>query len=318
MATSISTKTTLRVNVVLAIFLVLGGLGLFLYQKYHAQQLIILEAQALEEEKLRHGNMLANLGSRAIGTIIEEAIDNTSYTVADFFNTEYQEIPGFSPPKYHSKVDSYLDKAILALQDEFLVESDVTYAIAVDVNGYVPTHNTRYQQPPTGDAEKDRDGNRTKRIFNDPIGSKAAKNTDKTLRQMYTKDTGEVVWDISAPIMVKGKHWGAFRIGFSLESLNRAKDQFRKTAEVNRQELFLVLVVVMAVILVVSLLGVLITIKMALKPLQALTEAANDLADGKIEAPIVKKGDDELGQLADVLERLRLSLKKSLDRLRKK
>ncbi len=34
------------------------------------------------------------------------------------------------------------------------------------------------------------------------------------------------------------------------------------------------------------------------------------------ETPIAKKGDDELGQLADVLERLRLSLKKSLDRMR--
>lgn len=318
MATHISIKTTLKVNGVLAIFLVLGGLGLFLYQKYHAQQLIVLEAQALEEEKLRYGTLLASLGSRAIGSIIEEAIDNTSYTVADFFNTEYQEIPGFAPPKYHSKVDSYLDKAILALQDEFLVESDITYAIAVDVNGYVSTHNTRYQQPPTGDADKDRDGNRTKRIFNDPIGIKATKNIEKTLRQIYTKDTGEVVWDISAPIMVKGKHWGAFRIGLSLESLNRAKDQFQKRAEANRQQFFLVLVLVMAAILVVSLLGVLITIKMALKPLQTLTDAANDLADGKIETPIAKKGDDELGQLADVLERLRLSLKKSLDRLRKK
>ena len=108
-----------------------------------------MEVNALEEEKSRHSTIMARLGSRAIASIIEEAIDNTSYTVTDFFNTEYQEIPGFAPPKYHSKVDSYLDKAILALQDEFPVESDITYAIAVDVNGYVPTHNTRYQQPPT-------------------------------------------------------------------------------------------------------------------------------------------------------------------------
>lgn len=318
MATRISTKTTLKVNIVLAVFLVLGGLGLFVYQKHHAEQLIRIEANTLEEKMLQHGTMLARLGSRSVGSIIEEAIDNTSYTITDFFNTEYHEIPGFNPPKYHSKVDSYLDKAILTLEDEFLVDTDITYAVAVDVNGYIPTHNTRYQQPPTGDPEKDRDGNRTKRIFNDPIGIKAAKNSDKVLRQIYTKDTGEIVWDISAPIMVKGKHWGAFRIGLSLNSLNQAKQQFRQTAEANRQQFLLTLVLVMVAILVVSLLGVLITIKMALKPLQTLTAAANDLADGKIETPIVKKGDDELGQLADVLERLRLSLKKSLDRLRKK
>ena len=65
-----------------------------------------------------------------------------------------------------------------------LRDESVVYAVGVDVNGYLPTHNTRYQQPPTGDKEKDKVGNRTKRIFDDPVGAKAAANLEDGFLQV--------------------------------------------------------------------------------------------------------------------------------------
>ncbi len=315
---SISAKTTLKVNLVLIVFLVAGGVGVSYYQQIHFDSLISLEEKALEEQLLLRGEILSQVGARAVGQIIEEAIDNTSYSVKDFFDTEYQEIPGFDPPKYHSKVDSYLDKAILAIEDEFLADPDVGFAVAVDINGYLPTHNTKYQQPPTGDKEKDKVGNRTKRIFNDPIGIKAAKNTKKGFRQIYHRDTGEIMWDMSSPIIVKGKQWGGFRIGLSMTSIQKVHKDFGKQTDMVRANFRNTLLMVMVAILLVSLVAVFLTISMALNPLKKLTKAANSLADGKLEEPIVKGSSDELGQLADVLERLRLSLKKSMERLRKR
>ncbi len=95
------------------------------------------------------------------------------------------------------------------------------YAVLSDRNGYVPTHNTKYSQPLTGDAEKDKLGNRTKRIFNDPVGLGAAHYNGADgkgyLQQVYERDTGEKMWDISAPVFVKGKHWGGFRIGYQMD-----------------------------------------------------------------------------------------------------
>lgn len=60
--------------------------------------------------------------------------------------------------------------------------------------------------------------NRTKRIFNDRTGARCGASTRPFLLQTYKRDTGEVMHDLSAPIMVDGHHWGGFRIGYrSLE-----------------------------------------------------------------------------------------------------
>jgi HAMP domain-containing protein len=317
-ASSISAKTALKVNLVLIVFLVAGGFGVTYYQKNHFDKLVTLEEATLEEQLLRRGAILSQIGAEAIGKLIEEAIDNTAYGVNDFFDTEYQEIPGFDPPKYHTKVDSYMDKAILSLEDEFLKDPDVVFAVAVDINGYLPTHNTKYQQPPTGDKEKDKVGNRTKRIFNDPIGIKAAQNTEEGFRQVYHRDTGETMWDISSPIMVKGKHWGGFRIGLSMKTIEQTNAQFRKKTDSIRDNFLNSLFLLMGIILLVSLVAVFFTISQVLKPLKKLTATANELANGNIDTAIPKTGSDELGQLANVLERLRISLKKSMGMLQKR
>ena len=317
-ASSISAKTALKVNLVLILFLVAGGYAVTYYQQNHFNQLVTLEETTLQEELLKRGAILSEIGAKAIGKLIEEAIDNTALGVNDFFDTEYQEIPGFDPPKYHTKFDSYMDKAILALEDEFLKDPDVVFAVAVDINGYLPTHNTKYQKPPTGDKEKDKVGNRTKRIFNDPIGIKAAKNTEQGFRQIYHRDTGETMWDISSPIMVKGKHWGGFRIGLSMKTIEQTLAQFREKTDAIRGNLFNSIFALMAVILLVSILVVFFTISQAMQPLKTLTAKANELADGKIDTEIPKSGSDELGQLANVLERLRISLKKTMELLKKR
>jgi len=56
--------------------------------------------------------------------------------------------------------------------------------------------------------------NRTKRIFGDQIGFRAARNEKPYLLQAYARDTGELVADISVPISIRGRHWGCVRIGF--------------------------------------------------------------------------------------------------------
>ena len=292
----LSVKVAVMVNVVLLVVIAAGAFYIV------RQQGASLEAQLLERGKIE-----SIVGAKQIGRVLEEAIDNGVLTVNDVFDTDYELIPGFEPKKYHTKYDVYLDKAILALQDEFLKDESVVFAVAVDTNGYLPTHNTRYQQPITGDQEKDLVGNRTKRIFNDPIGLKAAENQEMAFQQVYQRDTGEVMWDISSPIFVKGKHWGGFRIGFSLEKTMAAKRELANT-----------LIMIMGGILLISFLMVFVVVNGSLRPLTHFTERASELADGKVEQKIEHEGRDEIAQLADVLERLRVSLKAAMDRLSRK
>lgn len=292
----ISVKVTIYVNILIFIVMAVG-----------AWFVIGQQSTSLEQQLLERGKTEAIMGAKITGRLLEEAIDNGVFSVQDAFDTEYEEIPGFEPPKYHTKYDFYLDKALLAIEDEFLKDESVVFAVAVDKNGYLPTHNTRYQQPITGNVNKDRVGNRTKRIFNDPVGLAAAQNTTEGYLQVYNRDTGETMWDISAPIMVKGHHWGGFRIGFSLVKTNAQKAQLKKS-----------LAITMVAILIVSIVSVVFTVSSSLKPLERLTKAASDLADGKVEQAIKVESADEVGKLADVLERLRISLKAAMERLRKK
>ncbi len=296
MFNKISVKVAIMVNLIL-FFVVAAG------AYYIADQ----QSRSLESQLSERGKIESIIGAKQIGRIIEEAIDNGVFSVNDTFDTDYVMIPGFEPPKYHTKYDSYLDKAILSLQDEFLKDDSVVFAVTVDINGYLPTHNTRYQQPITGDQQKDLTGNRTKRIFNDEIGLAAARNTKLAFQQIYNRDTGEKMWDISSPIYVKGKHWGGFRIGFSLNKTEQAKAALQSK-----------LFGIMGVILIISLVMVFFVVNSTLKPLTELTEKASELADGKVEEKIEIKGNDEIAKMADVLERLRVSLKAAMDRLKKK
>ncbi len=289
----IGVKISLLVNALILVIMLAG-----------TYFLVTQQTKSLEAELFYQGKNKSILGAEMIGTIIEEAIDNGVISVNEAFDTDYKVFGNFDPPKYHTKYDFYLDRAILGPQDTFLLDEDLIYAVAVDRNGYVPTHNTRYQQPITGDPEVDRVQNRTKGIFNDPVGLKAAQNQEPGYRQIYYRDTGEVAWEFDSPIFVKGKHWGGFRVGLSLESVAAAKHELVKNMGI-----------IMGAILLASLVLTFIFVNRAMDPLRRLAATAGELAEGKnLQTEISVQRKDEIGALQNALNRLRLSMMIALKR----
>jgi len=271
--------------------------------------LVFEQTKSLEMQLLDKARIQSIIGAKIVSKVLEDAIDNIVLSIADAFDTNYEIIHGFDPPKFHTKYDYYLDKVLLALEDKFLFDLDVVFAVAVDVNGYLPTHNSRFQQPITGNIQKDRVGNRTKRMFNDPIGIAAAKNKEKGFLQTYHRDTGETMWDISCPVFVKGKQWGAFRIGYSLQAIETAK-----------MKLTIMLVSIMFAILFLSTLLIFITVNKALKPLKDLTIIAEQLSIGtvgKIDDKIVVNRKDEIGKLGMAIDKLRISIVLAMRRIKR-
>jgi methyl-accepting chemotaxis protein len=148
-------------------------------------------------------------------TALERAIDERRLSIEDLFSRNYQPIPNTVPQKYSTTFDGLFDRLISPIQEEVLARSgDLLFAICVDDHGYCASHNLRYAKPLTGDPEVDKVNNRTKRIFDDRTGKRAAENTSPFLLQTYNRDTGEIMNDISTPIFVKGRRWGAVRIGY--------------------------------------------------------------------------------------------------------
>ncbi|MBJ6802116.1 methyl-accepting chemotaxis protein [Geomonas propionica] len=165
----------------------------------------------------RHDEMKAlatELRDKLTATI-EQGVASGRITMADLFDRNYRPIADTSPQKYHTAFDSFFDQYVSPVQEEVLGrKGTIFFAICVDDHGYVPCHNLRYSKPLTGDAETDKVNNRTKRIFDDKTGLKAAQNMEPYLLQTYMRDTGEIMNDISTPIMLNNRHWGAVRLGY--------------------------------------------------------------------------------------------------------
>ncbi len=153
-------------------------------------------------------------GKREIESVIENAIKSGEISSADIWDRNYVPIPNTNPQKYRTRFTDFMKKHIQPIEDKLLsMHPRFKFVALVDNNGYLPAHNSIYDKPMTGDYEKDLLQSRSMRIFNDPTGLAAARNTEPLLIQTYMRDTGNAMYDISVPIYVEGKHWGALRAG---------------------------------------------------------------------------------------------------------
>ena len=176
--------------------------------------------QAGDDARAIHEKMpgVVKEAAQAVTRVLEEACDRGNVSLDALFDQNYVPIPNTKPQKFHTKFDELCDRVLPAVQEPLLDRAkEITYAIACDRRGYVPTHNKRFTQALTGDEAKDMAGNRTKRIFSDPVGRRCGDHLLPFLLQTYRRDTGEIMHDISAPVMVKGRHWGGVRIGYRTE-----------------------------------------------------------------------------------------------------
>jgi methyl-accepting chemotaxis protein len=172
----------------------LGKMGL----ETHARTPAVVQAAAREIEKA-----------------LENAIATKRISESDLFDEKYERIPDVEPPKFHTRFDKLTDELFPKIQEAILDQHpEFVYAGAVDRNGYFPTHNKKFSAAPTGDLKKDMLQSRSKRIFNDPVGKRCGNHNLPFLLQTYRRDTGEVMHDVSTPIIVCGKQWGGFRIGY--------------------------------------------------------------------------------------------------------
>lgn len=162
---------------------------------------------------------LAQAGAREIAERFEADVEQGRVTLEDLFDRQYRPIQGMQPPRFTTCFDHYTDTVLPSIQEPLLSQHDgLVYAIACTQQGYVPTHNSAFNQPLTGDTVHDTAHNRSKRIFDDRTGVRCGSHQQRVLLQTYTRDTGELMHDLSVPIMVKGRHWGGLRLGYRPES----------------------------------------------------------------------------------------------------
>jgi len=157
--------------------------------------------------------------AQRVSLAFEDAIDRGDITMEALFDTNYTPIPGTNPAQMTTRFTDLTDRHLPSIQEDAAAfDPSVVFCAAVDRNGYLPTHNKKFSQQQGADAEWNMANCRNRRIFDDRVGLKAGRNTQTFLLQVYRRDMGGgnfvLMKDLSAPIYIRGRHWGGLRLAY--------------------------------------------------------------------------------------------------------
>jgi methyl-accepting chemotaxis protein len=157
----------------------------------------------------------------AVSQTLTDAIDRSLLSIDDLFDRQYRPIRGSNPEQVETRCVRALDTLLTPIYDQALKFDDqVVFCMSVDENGYCPTHNTKFSQPQGPDPLWNAANCRNRRFFKDRVGLSVGRNLKPFLVQAYQRDMGGgrfmPMVDASAPITVKGRHWGGLRLAYAL------------------------------------------------------------------------------------------------------
>ena len=156
-----------------------------------------------------------------IAAALEAELDGGRISTSDLFDEQYVPIQGTNPQQVRTRFLEATDRLFPEIQEPMLsVDPRVVFCAAVDRNGYLPTHNRKFSQPQGNDVAWNTSNSRNRRIFNDRVGLAAGRSTQPFLVQTYRRDMGNgqfaLMKDVSAPISIRGRHWGGVRLAYKI------------------------------------------------------------------------------------------------------
>ncbi len=150
--------------------------------------------------------------------IMQNKIHEISNRGANVFDQNYKPVPNTNPQKYLTEYAHIFYQEFAQLVDDAKADLNSIYAVPLDVNGYLTIHHKGAREQMTGDPKVNLLNSRHQRIFfSVETEKRRSKNTQPFLFQTYMRDTGEILNDLSMPIYVNGRHWGAIVTGYKPE-----------------------------------------------------------------------------------------------------
>lgn len=160
--------------------------------------------------------------AQEIGQVFEAAVDDGQISLEDLFDDHYLPVASSNPQQHTTRYVHFADQVLPPIQESMCeISPRVAFCAAVDRNGYLPTHNLKFSKPQGRNPEWNAANCRNRRLFNDRTGLAAGRNEKPFLLQTYRRDMGGgkyiLMKDLSAPIFVKGRHWGGLRLGYQFD-----------------------------------------------------------------------------------------------------
>jgi methyl-accepting chemotaxis protein len=162
----------------------------------------------------------AQAAAREIVELTEAAIASGKLDSAALFDRDYREIQGSNPPRFRTRLCDWADREWRPLLDRISVSDPAVMAAAcTDMNGFLPTHLTRFSQPPTGDLAHDTRFCRNGRLILDAIDRKAKESTAPYMMAVYRQEGDgrayKVVRNVYLPLVFEGRRWGDLELAYA-------------------------------------------------------------------------------------------------------
>jgi len=190
------------------------------------ERLLLVSDKLLNEVAVVAGDTADSLFIKTVVRIahevsmaFEKALSGGRITSENLFSGHYVPVPGSSPSQFIAKFTDLCDDILPSIQDPVLeLDSRIKICGAFDRNGYLPTNHPQYSHPQTDDVIWNEANCRNRRMFEDRTTAAAVAHLGAFLVQTYRRQMGNgthiVMKEASAPVRVKGKHWGAVRLAY--------------------------------------------------------------------------------------------------------
>jgi len=154
--------------------------------------------------------------ARQVTEAIENAVDQGEIGLETLFDENYVQMPDIQPPKYTTRWLPLIEKLVPPICEPVsTITPEVVLCTVTDRNGYMPVNNLRWSHPPTDDPVWNATYSRQRIRHRDRISLRISQSTKPFLVMVFRRQLGDrvqVLRDVSAPVIIKGRLWGNVRM----------------------------------------------------------------------------------------------------------
>jgi len=155
--------------------------------------------------------------AKSVEEALAAAVSRGEISLDDLFDKNIQPIEGSDPVQYMTRYMSVVERLFPPLHDPVMhLDERMVFCTVLDHNLLLPTHNPQFSKPPGRDPVWNAANCRNRRKYTDKTAKAIMQSTAPFLLQTYRRDMGggkfALMKDVSAPVMVSGRHWGGLRV----------------------------------------------------------------------------------------------------------
>jgi methyl-accepting chemotaxis protein len=152
----------------------------------------------------------------------ERALSDGALSMNALFDQNYIAVKDSNPALFRTQLSAWADRQWRSVLDRCSSDDPRVIACAcTNMDGFLPTHMSKFSLPITGDPAFDTGNCRNGRIILDPIDRRAKQSSAPYMMAVYRQEgdgkTERVVRNVYVPLWFDGRRWGDLEMAYSFD-----------------------------------------------------------------------------------------------------